>query len=808
MVPLSRAAVRRASGNRGRLEYDSTDLTSSGLRITTVAVASAKGKITLSKIRVRLLGGFEVWAGERQIGGFESQKVRALLAYLACHRRRTFSRDHLAGLLWPEREGDSARHALRQALYNLRSKLPEGGLFLLINNLEVGIHPQADCWVDVEAFEESLRRGSERSIDPQHLSTAVQLYRGELLTGFFVKDSPEFEDWMVAEQVRLRDAAVEVLRKLVESYRRRGEYRFGVHYARRLVAIEPLSEEAHRELMRLCALAGQRNRALAQYEELLNLLRDELGVEPLAETRALYESILSEAVREEAATGQSEPIGPLVPLAGRGGDYERLRDGWTRALAGGVHLTFVLGERGIGKTRLIKSFLDATTSQRRSVVLKGRAYELSPTIPYAPFLEVLRGALVEESETAGQILGPVSDEVREDLLRLLPELRNLRPDLAEPAPLTRPEERRRLFESVGHFLEGFCRHGDPLILFLDDLHFADRDTLDLLAFLFAKLEGPIWILVAFRQDEIDWEHPLHQMVRRGEKEGRVTRLDLDRLELSSIQGIAESLLGEPRAFELAEFLDEKSAGLPLAVSELINYLWDEGILAAQESGRWGLNGGLREVAVPDDLDDLIRLRVRRLPNSTRRLATLAAMIGQSFDVQLLQEAADEHAMVVEIGLEILLKRWLIRQFAYFWTSTRREQDIVLWARGARRGRFEFSHNRVRSAIYHELNPLRRQAMHAQVAAALENLGGQDCEALAYHYTCAGQWEKSLIYLEKSVERALSVRALDTARRYCDQTIEVLSRLAAGARSETQAERWRGERERIRDLRENATALWA
>jgi len=758
---------------------------------------------------VRLLGGFEVWAGERQVGGFESQKVRALLAYLACNRRRTFSREHLAGLLWPEREGDSARHALRQALYNLRSKLPDSEPFLLINNLEIGVDPRADCWVDVEAFEEALRRGSERAIDPHHLSTAVQLYRGELLAGFFVKDSPGFEDWMVAEQVRLRDSAVEVLRQLVESYRRRGEYRFGVHYARRLVAIEPLSEEAHRELMRLCALAGQRNRALAQYEELLNLLRDELGVEPLAETRALYESILSEAVREEAATGQAEPIGPLIPLAGRGGAYERLRTGWAQALGGAVHLTFVIGERGIGKTRLIKSFLDATTSQRRSVVLKGRAYELGPTIPYLPFLEVLRGALVEESESAGQILGPVGEAVREDLLRLLPEVRELRPDLPEPAPLTRPEERRRLFESVGHFLEGLCAQGDPLVLFLDDLHFADRDTLDLLVFLFAKLEGPIWIVAAFRQEELDWEHPLHQMVRRGEKEGRIDRLDLDRLELPALQEIAESLVGEPRASELAFLLEEKCGGLPLAVSELINYLWDEGILAAQESGRWGVNGSLREVQVPEDLDDLIRLRVRRLPNSTRRLATLAAMIGQSFDVQLLQEAADEHAMVVEIGLEILLKRWLIRQFAYFWTSSRREQDIVLWARGARRGRFEFSHNRVRSAIYHELNPIRRQAMHAQVAEALENLhGGRDCEALAYHYTCAAQWEKSLVYLEKSVERALAVRALETARRYCDQAIEVLSRLAAAARSETQAERWRGERERIRDLREAATTLWA
>ena len=98
----------------------------------------------MSKIRVRLLGGFEVWAGERQIGGFESQKVRALLAYLACHRRRAFSRDHLAGLLWPEREPEAARHALRQAVYNLRSKLLEADPFLLISNQEIGLHPQSE----------------------------------------------------------------------------------------------------------------------------------------------------------------------------------------------------------------------------------------------------------------------------------------------------------------------------------------------------------------------------------------------------------------------------------------------------------------------------------------------------------------------------------------------------------------------------------------------------------------------------------------------------------------------------------------
>jgi len=760
----------------------------------------------VSQIRVRLLGGFEVWAGDRQVGGFESQKVRALLTYLVCHRRRSFSRDHLADLLWPEREGDGARHALRQAMYNLRVKLPAGEPLLRSSHLEIGLNPDADCWVDVEAFEESLRLGTERAVDPQHLSAAVQLYRGEFLAGFFVRDSPAFEDWLLTEQVRLRDSVVEVLHRLIDSYRRRGEYRFGVHYARRLVALEPLSEEAHRELMRLCSLAGQRNRALAQYEELINVLRDELGVEPLAETRALYESILSEAVREESVEGQEEPIGPLIPLAGRGGAFNALREGWSRALAGTVHLTLVTGERGIGKTRLIKSFLDTTTSKRSYRVLKGQCYELTSLLPYRPFIEVLRGALMEEDESSGQLLAAVPLEVLEDLLRLVPELSGLRPDLAAPAPLASPEDRRRLFASAGRFLEGLCGGGNPLILFLDDLHLADPDTLDLLGFLLAKLEGPIWFLAACRTEELDWEHPLNQIVRRGEKEGRATRLEPDRLETAALLEIAESLLGEPRAAELAAFLEARSSGLPLAVSELVNYLWDEGRLAPRGMGIWDLVGPLDELAVPADLDELIRLRIRRLPNSTRRLATLAAMIGQSFDVHLLQEAADEHSQVVEIGLEILLKRWLIRQFAYFWTAGRNEADLLSsWTRGARRGSFEFSHTRVRSAIYRDLNPLRRQAMHAQVAEALENLrGGQDCEALAYHWTAAGQWEKALPFLERALERAQAVGAVDAARRYCDQAIEGLSRLAVGARSEAQAERWRGERE---VMREKTRSIW-
>lgn len=800
---MSAAGVSRASG-RCANAWDTIAL----------AVISGvfAGQTSLNKIRVRLLGGFEVWEGDRQVGGFESQKVRALMAYLACHRRRSFSRDHLAGLLWPERGADTARHALRQAVYNLRSVLPDdGGVPLLVsNNLEIGLNPEADCWVDVAAFEGALRQGTEReAVDLHHLSTAAQLYRGELLAGFFVKDSPAFEEWLVTEQVRLREAALEALRTLIESYRRRGEHRFGVHYARRLVAIEPLSEGAHRELMRLFALSGQRNRALAQYEELLNRLRVELGVEPLEETRVLYQAILAETLQEESESPE-EPIGPLVPLAGRGGSLERIRDSWCRVLDGRVHLTLVTGEEGIGKTRLLKSFLDTTTSRRRATVLKGRCSELGPMIGYQPFVEVLRGAVADEAEKAEAALRAVPAEVREDLVRLVPELRELRPDLPEPSPVEGQEGRNRLFVSVASFLEVVCRSGspeaghDPLVLFLDDLHFADRDTLDLLGFLCATMDqGPIWILGACRPDGLDRDHPLNQIVRRGEKTGRASVVEVERLGAAALEEIAASLVGEAQAAELAGFLAERSGGLPLAAAELINHLWDEGELVAGGTGRWRLASPLRDLDLPaEELDDLIRRRVRRLPSSTRRLASFAAIMGQTFDAQLLQKAEEEHVAVVEIGLELLLRRWLVRQFAYVWTSSRRERDIVLWAKGTRRGSFEFAHTRIRSALYHELNPIRRQAMHTAVANTLERLqGDRTGEEMVYHLLAGGQWERALTPLRRAVERALSVMAVHTARHYCDRALEILERLAAEAASDCEAEGWRQERQWFQEIRE-------
>jgi predicted ATPase len=265
--------------------------------------------------------------------------------------------------------------------------------------------------------------------------------------------------------------------------------------------------------------------------------------------------------------------------------------------------------------------------------------------------------------------------------------------------------------------------------------------------------------------------------------------------------------------ELARFLEEHGGGLPLMVAELINTLWDEGVLVARDVRSWRLASPLDAVQLPgsegEEAAVLILRRLRRLPNSTRRLAALAAVIGQHFEADLLQRAAEEHPGVVEIGLEILLKRWLVRQYVPQWANGRRERDIVLWTQGARRGMFEFAHRHVRNALYQDLNPLRRQAMHGQVAAALEESRPERrerlCEALAFHYRAAGEWEKALPHLERAAEKAHAFAARSMALHYCDLALEGLSRLVASSRNDDQAERWGEERQRLRGMRERIAA---
>jgi DNA-binding SARP family transcriptional activator len=240
------------------------------------------------ELHLVLLGNVEMRRDGVPVTGFRSAKAQALLCYLAV-TGRPHTRPALAGLLWSDMPEDRARMNLRQALTNLRRLLRP---YLDITRHEVGFNPNGAYWLDVERFE-ALAAGASPECDAERLREAVELYRGDFLEGFYVRNAPEFEDWALARRTRLRELAMGALHRLAVHFTQQGEpgHAAGIDYVTRLLALEPWREGGHRDLMRLQARRGQRGAALAQYETCRRVLAEELGVEPGPETTALYERI-------------------------------------------------------------------------------------------------------------------------------------------------------------------------------------------------------------------------------------------------------------------------------------------------------------------------------------------------------------------------------------------------------------------------------------------------------------------------------------------------------------------------------------
>jgi DNA-binding SARP family transcriptional activator len=245
----------------------------------------------MAKLSVSLLGGFSVTLDGRPVTNFESNKVRALLAYLVTEADRAHSRDKLAALLWPDMSDQAARSNLRYALSNLRKAIGDGSAsqpVLCISKQTVQLDLDSNLEADVLTFNRQLAQ-SPRGLS--NLEEATRVYQGDFLDGFSIGSDSAFEEWVVLKREQLRRQALETLHHLTHAYRANGDLANALTAAWRLVDLEPWSEESHRDLMLLLGLSGRRAAALSQYETCRRVLAEELGVEPSAETTHIYEQI-------------------------------------------------------------------------------------------------------------------------------------------------------------------------------------------------------------------------------------------------------------------------------------------------------------------------------------------------------------------------------------------------------------------------------------------------------------------------------------------------------------------------------------
>jgi DNA-binding SARP family transcriptional activator len=256
----------------------------------------------MARLSLSFLGTFEVTLAGQPVTTLKYDKVRALLAYLAVEANRPHLRGALAGLLWPEGPEAKARHNLSQALLTLQQAIADPQATppcLIVTRQALQFNPAGDYDLDVTTFTSLLaackvhdhRRLSACDACLERLARGLALYRGDFLAGFCAGDALPFEEWVLVQRERLERQAVEALGHLAVAYGERGEYQAALLYAWRRVELDPWHEEACRDLMRLLALSGQREAALAHYEACRERLAAELGMEPAEETRRLAEQI-------------------------------------------------------------------------------------------------------------------------------------------------------------------------------------------------------------------------------------------------------------------------------------------------------------------------------------------------------------------------------------------------------------------------------------------------------------------------------------------------------------------------------------
>ena len=550
---------------------------------------------------------------------------------------------------------------------------------------------------------------------------------------------PDAEGGWAAEQRReLETIRLRALETLAEAGLRQGGRELGAaeQAARAAIAAAPFRESAHRLLMEVHEAAGNPAEALRAFEELRSLLREELGTTPGPAAMTVFERVLrgepppvhrDRAARRRRWRAPSwtvaswpAPLAAAVDrhaLVGRGVELAYLERCWREATDGQRSLVLLTGDAGIGKTRTAAE-LAAHAHGDGAVVLYGRFDEETLT-PYQPVVEMLRGwSAGAPLDSLRERLGPRAAE----LSILLPEFGPPPNDHLTPGSITGPEadaQRYRFFDAVAALI-GEVGAEVPVFLVFDDLHWADRPTLQLLRHL-VRSPAPRRVLFVgtYRESEISDRHPLHELIGDLRREGTLRRLELSGLGETEVGELVAELASAPATESFVHALAGETEGNPFFIEEVVRHIRDTAGALTEEVT-------LEEAGVPDGVREVTARRLRRLSEPTRAVLLVASVIGREFDydvlVSVVSQDGDELVEALEEGVEARVLR---------------EAGHV--------GRYAFTHTLVRATLYDSISQLRRARLHGRVGESLVRLRGGDLDPhlamLAHHFAQAAPVER-------------------------------------------------------------------
>ena len=679
-------------------------------------------------LRVELFGRMAVDCDGEELAAPAARRAWSLFAYLAL-APGPHPRAELAVRFWPDVLDSSARASLRSAVWALRRNLaPHAERHLIVDRDSVGLAPTPELWVDAVEFDRRLAAGQAEA--------AVELCKGELLSGFE-------EEWALIARGAHRERLLEVLERLAAEREAAGDIDAAVEWSRRAIAVDPLSEEAHRGLMARLAESGDRARALVVYRALAERLRRELAVTPSPATRSLAARMsidLEDRPRAEPA-GDARSADPATaarasrepgtqarparsqpaPLIGRERELGSMVGVWSEVQRGAGAVMSICGDAGVGKTRLASELLSIVAADGAATAACA-PLDLGGMAPFGMWAELLRKLLSDTS-------GPTVDGAwPQDLARLVPEVLSLLDRPAAGRPTVSPDlERARLFEATVAAVEWVAAER-PVALLLEDLHIADPSSLELTAYVARRIAAlPVLFVLTRRlvprRTEVDrLEHVLRS---------RGLLRDEQRLGSLSPQAVAEI------ALDVAPLGDEDLARVVQA---------SEGnALLATETAR-AIARGERELA--EGVRGAVRGAFGLLDDPGRQFVELAAVAARELErdeiVALpIEDPADAAVQALENGMLI-------------------ERD----------GRVGFRHALLRDAAYFEMPQPRRAALHATWARTLLDLatagGPRRSAEVARHLRLAGDDRAANEQLLLASRDARAVGALAAAAGYLEE----------------------------------------